>query len=301
MFFSFGNISYAINSTSSCVPPVISSISPSFVNIGTPAIITIYGSNFTNQTLVIFNGVAKTTNINSINQLTFFLTSLDTSISGYKIIKLSNGVGCTSNQAILTLSNLNNNGNGLQSPPYNNNGWWQPSRYVSVITYTASNITKNSVILSGGINSSNYSATVYFEYGTSPELLEQTSTSQKFYNSVPVLSDFSDNITNLLPNTTYYFRAVGKNFTNTSDGKILSFTTLSEDGTKVVKNDEIVSSKEESKTDLKKIITDIPKKDDFNISRNVIIYGAIILALVFILAFIIAKRKAKQRTWHKKN
>ena len=297
IFFAFGNISHAANSIPSCTSPTISSINPSSLNTGVSTPITVYGSNFTNQTYVSFNGTAKTTNISGSNQLTFSLTTLDTSIPGYKTIKLSNGISCTSNQAILTIGPSNNN---LQQPTYNNNGWWQPSRYVSVITYVANNITKDSAILSGGIDPSNYSATVYFEYGTSPDLLEFTNTNQKFFNSVNELSDFSDNIKNLLPSTTYYFRAVGKNSTNTSNGKILSFTTLNEDGTKALKNNEVISKKEEPKTDLKKAITDIPKKEDFSVSRKTIIYGVIILALIFVLAYIIAKRKAKQRTWHKK-
>ena len=175
-----GNTSFATNSIPECISPIISSINPPSINSGIAATITIYGSNFTNQTYLIFNGTTKAINLNSPNQLAFSLTTNDTSVSGYKTIKLSNGTGCTSNQAIFSVNTSSIISNNLQQPSYNNTGWWQASRYVSVITNVATDITKDSVVLNGSIDPSNYPATVHFEYGTSPDLLEFTNTSNKY-------------------------------------------------------------------------------------------------------------------------
>ena len=200
--------------------------------------------------------------------------------------------------AVVNISHAVNTESSLQQPYYDNNGIWKTSHFLSVFTYAASNTTKDSVVLNGTINKNNYPVTVYFEYGTSPNLLEFTETNQKFFNSVNELTEFSDNVIGLLPNTTYYFRAVGKNYTNVMKGKIFPFTTLNAEG---VKKTEIVAKKEEPKIEpvAKEVTVDSTKtkKESSFFSKPVLIYGAIILVIIFIIAFIFAKVKSKQKKW----
>ncbi|MBP6884654.1 MAG: hypothetical protein KBC17_02400 [Candidatus Pacebacteria bacterium] len=107
-----------------------------------------------------------------------------------------------------------------QSNPYPN------QTTPSVSTYSASNVSTYSGTLNGYISNSNYYggnySSYYFQYGTSSGSLN---------NSTPMqtLSAYSGNISayvsNLAPNTTYYFRAVAQNSYGTNYGSILSFVT----------------------------------------------------------------------------
>lgn len=106
---------------------------------------------------------------------------------------------------------------------YNNN-----NGYTTLTTNSATNVTSNSATLSGYIdNVSNYNnGTVYFEYGTnSNDLYQKTSSSSVSNSSV------TQNVYNLQPNTTYYYRIVVDTWVYGGDGarykygEIRSFTT----------------------------------------------------------------------------
>lgn len=81
-------------------------------------------------------------------------------------------------------------------------------------------VDMNSLITNSGNDV--YGTITWFEWGTSPSLSNRT---QKI--TVRTLPAFrhTDTVTELTPNTTYYFRAVAENSLFRSTGNILSFTT----------------------------------------------------------------------------
>ncbi len=94
----------------------------------------------------------------------------------------------------------------------------------TVSTIAASNVTQNSATITGLVSSGSEAADAYLEYGTT----------QTFGNVVArktVAAGTSEyltaNLTNLQPNTTYYFRIVGRSDcnSNSAHGDILTFTT----------------------------------------------------------------------------
>ncbi|MFA6273972.1 MAG: hypothetical protein WC662_02320 [Candidatus Paceibacterota bacterium] len=90
-------------------------------------------------------------------------------------------------------------------------------------TVQATNQTYNSAKLNGVfINRNNSLAQGYFQYGTSTALGWNTTVSNLGTNSS---TSFSNTITGLLPNTIYYFRAVGINSGSTYFGNMLVFKT----------------------------------------------------------------------------
>ncbi len=94
----------------------------------------------------------------------------------------------------------------------------------SVITSSSSNITTSSATLNGVYNAGGLSsADVKFDYGTSSSSLTQTT---GFVTKNASSGTFSENISGLSANTTYYFRATVKTSTGTVNAsQILSFTT----------------------------------------------------------------------------
>ncbi|MFH1246390.1 MAG: fibronectin type III domain-containing protein, partial [Candidatus Liptonbacteria bacterium] len=96
----------------------------------------------------------------------------------------------------------------------------------TVITTGYNNLTQTSVTLMGTVNpNGNQTTSVYFQYGTDPNNLNQQTATQSFSGNgvqqVPAL------VTGLQNNTTYYFRLVATNPCGGSNilGAILSFTT----------------------------------------------------------------------------
>lgn len=77
----------------------------------------------------------------------------------------------------------------------------------NIQTNSATNIYSNQAVLNGLLTnfSSNSIINVWFEWGTDTTFNNQSSGQEINYSS-----SFSKNITGLLPNTTYYFRAVGQ-------------------------------------------------------------------------------------------
>jgi hypothetical protein len=94
----------------------------------------------------------------------------------------------------------------------------------SVITVPATNITRTSAQLNGiATNAGNYQTNLYFEWGRTTSLGNQTQ-SQTAFATADVT--FFEVLSGLSPNTTYFFRAVAQNSTGTYKGEIKSFTTL---------------------------------------------------------------------------
>ena len=226
--------------TSSCTIPYISSISPSSVDVNVGAVnVSIYGSNFNNSSYASYNGSQRSTNFINSNTLSVNLNSSDTSNVGSGNITVSNGTNCTSNSITFFVNSTGNSGRGgWYSRWYRNwnNGYYYNNQnsnnntlyYVNVITQSATSITSTTSTLNGTINQNNYPATAWFEYGTSYGLPNYSETS---HASTSGTLNFSRNIKNLRPNTTYYFRAVANNYAGTMKGAILSFTTNSSGAT----------------------------------------------------------------------
>jgi hypothetical protein len=94
----------------------------------------------------------------------------------------------------------------------------------TVTTSAATNVTQTSATLNGTVNPNGNPATVTFSYGTSQTMGIFTSTQTVSGNS-PVT--ISASISNLQPNTTYYFRISASNTCGggTANGSVLTFTT----------------------------------------------------------------------------
>jgi hypothetical protein len=93
---------------------------------------------------------------------------------------------------------------------------------LSVATGDASSVSSTSANLRGLINPGGPAATAWFEWGSNTPLTNQTA-AQSFSGSDP--SNFSFSLSNLQPNTQYYFRAVGQNSSGTVRGDVKTFTT----------------------------------------------------------------------------
>ncbi len=92
----------------------------------------------------------------------------------------------------------------------------------NVVTTIATNITQTSAQVNGLITSTNYgNASTYFEYGTSVNMGMRTASRPTGGNSY-----FNEYLSNLNPNTIYYFRAVGEGSGGVSRGAIEVFRTL---------------------------------------------------------------------------
>ncbi|OGI68132.1 hypothetical protein A2738_03040 [Candidatus Nomurabacteria bacterium RIFCSPHIGHO2_01_FULL_42_15] len=90
-----------------------------------------------------------------------------------------------------------------------------------VITRSATNVSSTSATLRGRVDGNGSSARAWFEYGTNTSL--GYTTSENSYGSDS--SEFSRSVSGLIPNTTYYFRAVAENSEDTIFGNMLSFNT----------------------------------------------------------------------------
>jgi hypothetical protein len=83
-----------------------------------------------------------------------------------------------------------------------------------VITGTATNITPSSVTLNGSVNPNGSATSANFEYGTSAAY-GNTTLAQAVGNGTSLIN-LTENLSNLVPNTTYHYRVVARN----SEGSI---------------------------------------------------------------------------------
>lgn len=170
------------------------------------------GSNLTNLTAL--------NTYNSNATLSYYLTGLqeNTSYSFQAIAENENGD--TVYGQVRTFR-TNSNGGGCT---YNcgGNNYDRPS----VTTYSATDIRENSATLNGYVDNNNGSNTTrWFEYGTNYGALYN---STNHYSQAGNYGNFSERISALSPNTTYYFRAVAQNNNGTAYGNVMSFTTTTQ-------------------------------------------------------------------------
>ena len=108
-----------------------------------------------------------------------------------------------------------------QSSGYN--GVTGSAPYVS--TNSASSISQNNATVQGSVNPNNSNTNAWFEYGTT-----QSFGSTIGYQTVGAnnyATNVSGYLSNLSPNTTYYYRVVAQNSYGTTYGSAMSFTTQS--------------------------------------------------------------------------
>ena len=86
-------------------------------------------------------------------------------------------------------------------------------------------LTKTTVTLNGTVNPNGSSTTVTFEYGTTTSYGSTVTATQ---SPLTILGDVSFNLTGLITNTIYHYRAVGQNADGTVYGANKTFTTLAD-------------------------------------------------------------------------
>ncbi|HWA32225.1 MAG TPA: fibronectin type III domain-containing protein [Candidatus Paceibacterota bacterium] len=84
-----------------------------------------------------------------------------------------------------------------------------------------------SATLSGSINPNGRLTTVWFEYGTDANLAKSNETPHASISAGMSSIPFTEDVTGLTPDTTYYFRIVTDNGEQETKGNILSFKTIS--------------------------------------------------------------------------
>ena len=90
-----------------------------------------------------------------------------------------------------------------------------------VTTRDATSVDTEDAVLNGQVDGNGRTTRAWFEYGTSTSL--GYSTTRTSYGSGS--TNYDRTITSLMPNTTYYFRAMAENSEDTARGSILSFFT----------------------------------------------------------------------------
>ncbi len=101
---------------------------------------------------------------------------------------------------------------------------------LSVTTNAVTNITATGATLNAFAGTGSTQSTGWFEYGTDPSFLSQSTPTtiigtSDFYRQAQTNSFFRYALTNLTPGTTYYFRAALQNSGTTNYGSTLSFQT----------------------------------------------------------------------------
>ncbi|MFH1648752.1 MAG: hypothetical protein ABIA11_03460 [Patescibacteria group bacterium] len=218
------------NNGSGCsVYPSISSLSPDNINEGSgDTTITITGANFIvtgfeAPTQARANGLNRTTTVISSISLTMILTSSDLASDGTITISVTNG-GCDSGTLPFTVNDI---GIDPPPPPGGGGGGGGGSNIESptVVTLNATGVNNISATLNGTVDPNDHYTTAWFEYSTSSTFLTSTTTTHTVKGDGDVAVAMTANLTNLSPNTIYYFRAVGENNHGIKRGDIKSFST----------------------------------------------------------------------------
>ena len=89
------------------------------------------------------------------------------------------------------------------------------------ITNSANVFYTNSILLNGAVNANGAIATAWFEYGTTQSLGQITNSQPMGMGTIAY--NYSYILSNLTPNTIYYFRAVARNAYGTNYGTIFNF------------------------------------------------------------------------------
>lgn len=107
---------------------------------------------------------------------------------------------------------------GFDSPPP------PPGGRPVATTLSASDMTRDSASLRGQVSPSGKLTSAWFEWGRSSSNLDRE-TGERFIDERASSESLSASITDLEPNTTYFYRAVALNFFGISRGEVRSFTT----------------------------------------------------------------------------
>ena len=166
--------------------------------------------NTYNCTSVTVSGPNMSSNYSSSGSATTYPT-----YSGTYTISAYGGNNGTQTQSVyVTVNNYVTPIYVAPTPVYNN----------CAVTTTATNIGGNSATLNGFI-SGIYSATAYFEYGTTVNMGSQTASQTVVANGY-----MTNTLTGLIPNTTYYFRLVANCQNSISRGTTQIFETAGGQG-----------------------------------------------------------------------
>jgi streptogramin lyase len=96
----------------------------------------------------------------------------------------------------------------------------------TVETKPATNVGETTATLNGVVNPKGAEAKYYFEYGTEKEKYTKKTTERSAGSGTAGVEE-TEEVTNLLRNTTYHFRVVATNVNGTTDGADQELTTLS--------------------------------------------------------------------------
>ena len=128
------------------------------------------------------------------------------------------------------------NGQGSAAGTYFGDGWRVTGADQLILTRTISNppptvhtlpataVTRTTAQLNGDVTSNGSSTTVWFEWGTDPNLATYSPTTPQSVGSGAAGQAVSVNLTGLVTGTRYHFRVAASNSGGTSRGAILSFT-----------------------------------------------------------------------------
>jgi len=100
-----------------------------------------------------------------------------------------------------------------------------PAQPPTVVTQPARVVVPTGALLNGTVSPNSASTSARFEYSTDPGLFGSILTPIQNIGAGAVALPVSAALTDLVPRTTYYFRAVGTNSGGTVNGAILNFTT----------------------------------------------------------------------------
>ena len=93
----------------------------------------------------------------------------------------------------------------------------------AAITNSVYSVTQSSAVLQGTVNPNNANAVAWFEYGTTQSF--GSTAGNQTVGTGNSATNISGYLSNLSPNTTYYYRAVAQNVYGTTYGTTMSFAT----------------------------------------------------------------------------
>ncbi|GEM_PF-1367775 len=181
----------------------------------------LYGTNYAlNYGQVGYQSVGSG---NYNTNITAYLSNLQSNTTYYFQLVAQNSYGTTYGSVVSFNTQYQSYQQPYQQPYYN---YYQPQYGSAPIVYTnsASNIGSTYATLNGSVNPQSYSTNVWFEYGTTQSLGYTSGYQQLGMNNY--LSNNTAYLTNLSPNTTYYFRIAAQNAYGTNYGAMLSFNTI---------------------------------------------------------------------------
>ena len=205
--------------------PILTSINPTNGDRNNSYTITLTGNNFNSSfsSVSFGSGVSVTSTTITNQSITANISISCSAATGARNVSVTNsapgGGTDTMNNAFTVNTGSCSNGGG------NGNGGGGYISTPAVSTISATSVSQNGATLNGTVDPNNHATTAWFEYGTSSGLTTANETTHLTKGSGNTAVNLNQNISGLLPNTTYYFRAVANNTYGTKKGTILSFTT----------------------------------------------------------------------------